>query len=249
MEKKVRNKEEIYTDDNERFETNKKIWMCIISIFCIMVGVMYIQKAITSSILILLAGILVLPPVDELIKENLKEINKIKLFSILRSIYIVVAVMIMIMNIPEKAVNQNTIKETITNIIDTGNGKYNGEIIDGKMHGKGTYEWNDGTKYVGEFFNDKISGQGTLTMPGKGYYEGKFRSGKKNGQGTYKFENGDIYEGNWSDDKMSGKGTYTFCNGEKYVGEFKDNQFNGRGTYFKDGKSYTGTWQDNQYKK
>ena len=79
-------------------------------------------------------------------------------------------------------INQNNIAETITNIINTQNGKYDGDIVDGKMQGNGTYEWNDGSKYVGEFSNSQINGKGTLTIPNKGSYEGIFSNGKKNGK-------------------------------------------------------------------
>ena len=48
---------------------------------------------------------------------------------------------------------------------------------------------------------------------------------------------------------MSGQGKYTFKNGDTYSGEFSDNQFNGQGTYTMNGKTYTGTWKNNEYKK
>lgn len=273
----------INDEKNEKTHKNQKIkktWMWIISIFCIMSGIIFAQDIIVPSILILLAGIILLPPVDEIIKEKINTQSKIKLFGIIRIIYTVIALMVVsvntsnvssdgsiyyiekinngqsenILNSAEilgdiSAIDQNTINETLTNIITTENGKYDGDIVNGKIQGKGTYEWNDGSKYVGDFNNNKINGRGTLTVPKKGSYEGDFVEGKKSGKGTYKFANGDVYEGDWSDDKMSGKGTYTFDNGEKYVGDFKNNKFNGKGTYSKDGKVYTGTWKDNQYTK
>ena len=63
------------------------------------------------------------------------------------------------------------------------------------------------------------------------------------------FINKDQYVGNWEEDKMSGQGTYTFANGDTYEGNFADNKFNGQGTYTKDGKKYTGTWTNNEYKR
>lgn len=282
----MENREEnniINDEKNEKTHRNQKIkktWMWIISIFCIMSGIIFAQDIIVPSILILLAGIILLPPVDEIIKEKINEQSKRKLFGIMRIIYTVIALMVISVNISNvssdgsiyytektnngqsenilnsteilgniSAIDQNTINETLTNIIAAENGKYDGDIVNGKMQGKGTYEWNDGSKYVGDFNNNKINGRGTLTIPKKGSYEGDFVEGKKSGKGTYKFANGDVYEGDWSDDKMSGKGTYTFDNGEKYVGDFKNNKFNGKGTYSKNGKVYTGTWKDNQYTK
>lgn len=51
--------------------------------------------------------------------------------------------------------------------------KYEGEMENGKRHGRGILVRPDGMKYEGEWKNDKPSGQGTLTSP-----EGKQRSGK-----------------------------------------------------------------------
>ncbi len=250
-------------DENKNLNTNnaklKTILMWIISIFCIISGIAFIKDIIAPSILILLSGFILLPPLDELIKSKLSESDKIKMFSALRTIFVIVAIIIVSINIPDNSdsiqsltsskINQNTINNTIVDISNFKNGKYDGSFVNGKMQGQGTFEWNDGTKYVGEFQDNKINGNGILTTPENESYEGNFINGKKNGQGTYKFANGDIYEGNWLDDKMSGQGTYTFSNGEKYVGEFKNNKFNGQGTYSKDGKEYTGTWKNNQYTK
>lgn len=227
----MKDKENIETANEEKTEnvTNgkkKKVWLWIIIILCVVAGIGALGDIGSTS--------------QRNMIENMNTNQLQQTKNTISGINI---------DVNTVAIDQNTINETFTNIITTENGKYDGNIVNGKMQGKGTYEWNDGSKYVGDFANNKITGQGTLTIPEKGSYEGNFVNGKKSGQGTYKFANGDVYEGDWSDDKMSGKGTYTFSNGEKYVGEFKDNKFNGQGTYSKDGKEYTGTWKDNQYTK
>lgn len=165
-----------------------------------------------------------MPPVDKIIKEKLIETNKIKMFKILRIIYVIFAIIVVSNSIPNSLNNQdvcsiteslnvlqvqntvelkqNTISENSANTVNTENGRYHGEFVNGKMQGKGTYEWKDESKYVGEFESNKLNGKGTLIIPGKGSYEGNFKNGKKNGQGIYS-KNGKNYIGTWKDNKYS----------------------------------------------
>ena len=39
-------------------------------------------------------------------------------------------------------------------------GKYEGDLVEGKKHGKGTYIWPNGNKYIGEWENNIINGKG-----------------------------------------------------------------------------------------
>ena len=48
---------------------------------------------------------------------------------------------------------------------EDSDGKYIGEIKNGKPNGKGTYTFPDGKKYEGKFKDGKEQGQGTLTTP------------------------------------------------------------------------------------
>jgi hypothetical protein len=76
----------------------------------------------------------------------------------------------------------------------------------GKLQGKGTSTFADGSKYVGEFKNGKLlHEQGTLTLADGSKYVGEWKNGKRNGQGTI-----------------------TYPNGEKRVGEFKDGKYVGK---------------------
>jgi hypothetical protein len=76
----------------------------------------------------------------------------------------------------------------------------------GKLQGKGTSTFADGSKYVGEFKNGKLlNEQGTLTLADGAKYVGEWKNGKRNGQGTI-----------------------TYPNGEKRVGEFKDGKYVGK---------------------
>ena len=224
-------------------EKIKDIILWIISTFFIITFIVYIQQIPIPSICILIAGVMLLPPINKKIKIKLQE--KGHKYTISKNIIIIVFVLIFFVNIPTNqntninvtdiettTTNQNKITENktieipeIKNTIET-NGTYTGNRENGKKSGTGTFKWNDGTVYEGEWKEDKINGKGKLTIPNKGTYEGDFENGEKEGQGKY-----------------------TFSNGDTYYGEFLDNQFNGQGTYTINGKSYTGTWKNNEYKK
>lgn len=254
-------------------EKAKNIALWAISIFFISAFIMYFKEIPIPSIGILIAGIMLLPPVSKEIKKKLQE--KDHKYTIIKNILILTLFAIFMANLPSnntstQQVNANTIENTSImqsttsiNEINTNeilneakidaitekSGTYTGDVKNGKKEGNGTFKWNDGTVYEGEWKNDQINGKGKLTIPDKDTYEGYFENGQKEGQGKYTFANGDIYEGNFSKDKISGQGKYTFKNGDTYSGEFLENQFNGQGTYTMNGKTYTGTWKNNEYKK
>lgn len=70
-------------------------------------------------------------------------------------------------------------------ILGQDRSKYCGEYFEGKKHGKGKYEWADGS-----------------------YYDGDWKDNKINGFGTYKWADGRGYTGEWLDNNMNGKGVY-----------------------------------------
>ena len=47
--------------------------------------------------------------------------------------------------------------------IDRFGNKYEGEFVENKFNGQGTFTWSNGAKYVGEYKDDKRNGQGTAT--------------------------------------------------------------------------------------
>lgn len=259
-------------------EKIKNVILWILGVPVILTSIVFINQILVPSILMLIAGILLLPPINKMIKNKLlksEKYNDISNYNAIKNISIIIFIMIFLVNVPQDntnqttssgvssntiiatskevnkeniQINQNEIDNSVSQTITETNGTYTGERIDGKKQGTGKYEWKDGTTYEGEFANDEINGHGKLTIPEKGTYDGNFVNGKKSGQGTYTFANGDVYVGNWQDDKMSGEGTYTFKNGDTYVGTFSNNKFNGNGTYTKNGNKYTGTWENNKYK-
>lgn len=244
----------------------KKVILWCISIFFILSSIVYIGEIWFPALLLLIAGISIIPPVNEKIKGLINDEEKVEKYKILRNVLIIVFFLIFMVNVPTTTkpnepqavntinnvnveTNTNTEEEKSSNEITEKYGKYTGDIVDGKKQGNGKFEWNSGAIYEGEFSNNEINGNGKMIIPTVGEYQGSFVNGKRSGKGKYIFTNGDIYDGEWTNDKMNGQGVYTFANGDKYEGQFSNNKFNGTGTYTKDGKQYTGTWKDNEYKK
>ena len=232
----------------------KEFFLWGVGIFFILIFAIYVKFIVIPSIMILIAGILLLPPINSEILNKLETDDRIKKYKYIRIITIVICFLVFITNVPvneqqEGIINHSTIDTSVGLTMTEKNGEYTGERVDGKKEGNGTYKWKNGTVYEGKFTNDQISGKGKLKTSNKETYEGEFVNGKKNGKGIYNFANGDKYDGEWKDDKMEGSGTYTFNNGDKYVGKFSNNKFNGKGTYTKGKNTYTGTWKDNKYQK
>ena len=100
--------------------------------------------------------------------------------------------------------------------------KYEGDMVEGLRHGKGTGYYNDGSTYEGDWACDKREGTGRM-----------------------KYTNGNIYEGNWKNDLREGKGKFYFINGGFYEGEFKNNIIDGYGTLwiggYKEADRFEGT--------
>lgn len=49
-----------------------------------------------------------------------------------------------------------------------------GYWLGGRRHGKGTYQWNNGSMYTGEWRFDKMNGRGTIRNPDGQEYSGEF---------------------------------------------------------------------------
>jgi curved DNA-binding protein CbpA len=126
---------------------------------------------------------------------------------------------------------------------------YDGDIVDGKRHGYGTYNWpsgeNAGDKYVGEFQNDKLHGRGTYTWDGGDKYVGEFKDNMRSGQGTNTWISGDKYVGEWKDNMRNGQGREILANGTEYIGNWKDGFTTGQGIItHPDGEKYEGEWKE-----
>eukprot|EP00729_Bicosta_minor_P003068 gene3068-30004_t len=80
---------------------------------------------------------------------------------------------------------------------------YVGDHVNGRMEGKGTYIFPNGTRYEGEMNDGELHGKGTLYFPTGGAYSATWKHGKAIGpqpsRGEYSFKDGLRYdEGDWS---------------------------------------------------
>ena len=77
---------------------------------------------------------------------------------------------------------------------------YKGEILEGKMEGKGAFvsaknQDNQILKYNGDFKNGKFDGVGILKFYNGDNYNGDFFEGVMHGKGKLEYKNGSVYEG------------------------------------------------------
>ncbi len=120
-------------------------------------------------------------------------------------------------------------------------GRYDGQFVDGMREGRGTVVYANGDKYVGEFHADMKSGRGTIHYTNSDRYVGEFGNDMRFGKGTLLYASGNKYAGDFKNDVRHGNGILRFSNGDIYRGQFTEDLRTGRGTYvFTDGSSYTG---------
>ncbi len=119
--------------------------------------------------------------------------------------------------------------------------RYDGEMRDGKLNGRGIYSFAAGGRYEGEFKDDEFNGTGTLLDAGE-RYDGEWRAGKKHGKGVLTMGNGARYEGDFKDDVLEGEGTLTLAGGTRYSGTLVRGYPNGQGTLTGPSGTFAGTW-------
>lgn len=81
-------------------------------------------------------------------------------------------------------------------------------------HGKGTQIWKNVTKYEGDWINGKAYGKGTFFHLNGDIYQVEFRD-------VYFHQNGSKYDGVWCNDLKDGLGREEWGNDSYYVGHFK----------------------------
>ena len=85
----------------------------------------------------------------------------------------------------------------------------------------------DGSVYEGDFLEGKFHGQGTYTFANGDYYTGAWENSKRNGYGIYQWTDGTRYEGQFLDGKRHGQGTLTYANGAVESGLWENGDFKG----------------------
>ncbi len=130
---------------------------------------------------------------------------------------------------------------------------YEGELIDGKRHGKGVMKYNNGRVYEGEWVEDMRQGRGFEKYSNGNTYEGMFLRGKAHGRGVYTWSNGETYDGEWRNGLKYGNGVWKGVQGDTYMGGWRDSKAEGYGVHVwktgishqKDivGDRYEGEWR------
>jgi hypothetical protein len=63
--------------------------------------------------------------------------------------------------------------------------RYEGDLVDNKFHGHGSFFYANGDVYIGSWLNNKRSGSGILIFTNGDKFEGEFLNDLPNGKGAY----------------------------------------------------------------
>ena len=127
------------------------------------------------------------------------------------------------------------------------NGRYVGQVVNGKKDGKGIYYYNEGDIYEGERRNGKKEGKGIYYLKDGERYEGDFRNGYFEGKGIYYYNSGNKYDGDWRNAQKEGNGIFYYNSGNRYVCEFRYGIKEGKGIkYFNNGDRRMGDYYNDE---
>ena len=122
--------------------------------------------------------------------------------------------------------------------------EYEGEWVDGIMHGEGKLSMRDGSVYEGRFDRGAMNGWGTRSWADGSTYSGQFSQGEMDGDGLYTSSRGEKYEGQFERNLRQGRGQLTKATGDVYEGQFAVHHMAGQGTMsYVDGSQYVGSWE------
>ena len=109
--------------------------------------------------------------------------------------------------------------------------EYEGDLVNGKRHGKGLMMYKNGRIYEGSWANDYREGKGIEKYRNGSIYEGDFLKGKAHGKGIYTWGNGEVYDGEWKDGLKHGDGIWKGSDGDSYIGEWRLSKAEGYGVH------------------
>jgi hypothetical protein len=132
--------------------------------------------------------------------------------------------------------------------ITVDGGRYYGPLVEGKLHGRGRIEWENGTVYEGELAKGLMSGKGRMRFANGDSYEGEWRDGMMSGVGRFEVAEREVYEGHFRLDRYWGQGELRYRDGRIYRGEFVRGDFQGKGRLENpDGSRYEGEFRNWQF--
>jgi hypothetical protein len=132
--------------------------------------------------------------------------------------------------------------------ITVDGGRYYGPLVDGKLHGRGRVEWENGTVYEGELAKGLMSGKGRMRFANGDSYEGEWREGMMSGLGRFEVPEREVYEGYFRLDRYWGQGELRYRDGRIYRGEFVRGDLQGKGRLDNpDGSRYEGEFRNWQF--
>ncbi|MCX7144216.1 MAG: hypothetical protein NT123_24910 [Proteobacteria bacterium] len=90
-----------------------------------------------------------------------------------------------------------------------GASEYRGSFRAGRKHGKGVKTWPSGDRYEGDFVDDRKEGTGTYLWGPRSAsagesYSGGYLNDQRHGEGVYAWPSGDRYSGPWANDAITG---------------------------------------------
>ena len=88
-----------------------------------------------------------------------------------------------------------------------------GEVVDGHMHGKGTYWHADSSRYEGSFCKSQRHGYGEYFFADGSYYKGEYKGGAKDGYGVFVYRDETRYEGTFASNVKEGQGIMYYADG------------------------------------
>ena len=139
-----------------------------------------------------------------------------------------------------------------TKVIE-GYGFYEGELMDGKMEGKGClYKKGEGLIYQGEFKYNLVDGKGERFWLNGDTYIGQYIQSKKEGYGVLRLNNGEVYKGEFKKDKKEGFGELKFPDGRQkknknflfFFISHSNKNINHKKNFYKINSVYKGEWKD-----
>lgn len=137
---------------------------------------------------------------------------------------------------------------------------YNGQWVNDRATGSGSFTWGDGRCYEGGWEDGRRKGLGMFYWPASGSrYKGEWKDDKREGFGSMVWgTSGDSYEGQWIADTFEGTGVYKWGKNRtqtsqqggdvrRYEGEWKKGLRWGHGTmHGVNGHKYIGAWENDE---